>query len=921
MSRKLLMTAMLLFAIALGIPQTSTLVRGAEPAAPAKPAEPRKVVSIEGVTEYALDNGLRVLLYPDRSASRLTVNLTVLVGSRHEGYGEAGMAHLLEHMLFKGTPNHPDVYKSLRDHGATFNGTTWLDRTNYFETMPTSEENLEFAIRLEADRLVNSFVRRDDLASEMTVVRNEFEEGENDPRTVLTQRMLSAAYAWHNYGKSTIGNRSDIERVPIENLQAFYKRHYQPDNAVLIISGNFNEGQALKHIGQYFGPLKKPARQLAKTYTEEPAQDGERSVTLRRVSKTGLVGAVYHIPAASHEDYAAVEVLANVLDPEPSGRLYKALVTTKKATSVSAYTYGLHDAGVLIIKVDTESGEGLDGVRDTMTEVLEGLASGQVEKDEVERSKAKLLKWREGLMKNVNAIGIELSEWVGCGDWRLFFVHRDRLEKVTPEDVARVAGKYLKRGNRTVGLCVPTDKADRTPMPEPTDIVALVKDYKGRAAVAQGENFEATPENIEKSVRRSALPGDVKLALLPKKSRAEAVILEMTLSYGNADSLRGQTTAAALMGALMRSGTKGHTYQKLQDELDKNKITLSVGGSGGSLTVSVRCTRSTLPKALELLREVLREPTFPDDEFDVLKRQVLANLREGQTDPQSLASIALRRKLRPYPADDVRCVLTFEEAIRRVEKLTVADVRKVYEEQLGGTAGEVVIVGDFDADATVAALGAVLKDWKSKTPYRRIPDSADTSVQGGTIVLQTPDKANAYYVSGLRVAIDNNHADHAALVIGNYIFGGGSSSRLFARVRGKDGLSYGVGSAYSAGSLDKASQFGVEAIANPTNMPKVESAVAEELAKFLKDGVSDKELEEGKKAFLALLKNDLASDDVLAALLLGQLQTGRTSAFLADFEKKVKVLTAEQVNEAFRRHVDPKRLVIVTAGDFQKKAN
>ena len=919
MSRKLLMRAMLLFAVSVGGLFPPTLALGAEPAGQVKPTEPRKVASVEGVTEYALDNGLRVLLYPDRSASRLTVNMTVLVGSRHEGYGETGMAHLLEHMLFKGTPTHPDVFKALRDHGATFNGTTWVDRTNYFETMPASEENLEFAIKLEADRLTSSFVKRDDLASEMTVVRNEFEQGENNPGKILTQRMLSTAYAWHNYGKSTLGNRSDIERVPIENLQAFYKHHYQPDNAVLIVSGNFDDKQALGHVARYFGPLKKPTRRLSRTYTEEPSQDGERSVTLRRVGKNGLVGAVYHIPAASHEDYAAVEVLANVLDPEPSGRLYKALVATRKATSVSAYTYGLHDPGVLVVTAETESGQGLDEVRVTMTEVLERLASGQVEKEEVERSRAKLLKWREALTKDVNAIGIELSEWVGCGDWRLFFVHRDRLEKVTPEDVARVAGKYLRRSNRTVGLSVPTDKADRTPVPEGPDIAALVKDYKGRAAVAQGENFEPTAENIEKAVQRTELPGGVKLALLPKKSRGEAVVLEMSLSYGNSDSLRGQTTTAALLGPLMRSGTKKHTYQKLQDELDRNKITLSVGGSGGALGVSVRCTRSTLPKALELLREVLREPTFPEEEFDVLKRQLLTNVRQAQTDPQSLASLELRRKLRPYPAEDVRSVPTLEEVIGRLEKLTVADVRKLYEEQLGATAGEVAIVGDFDVDATAAALGAVLKDWKSATPYRRVEEVADTSVPGETIVLETPDKANAFYSAGLRLAIDNNHPDHAALVIGNFIFGGSSSSRLFNRVRGKDGLSYGVGSAYSAGTLDKASQFSVEAIANPKNMPKVEDAITDELAKFLKDGVSDKEVEEARKAFLALLKNDLASDPVLAGILLGQLEMGRTSKFLAEFEKKVGALTADQVNEAFRKHVDPRRLVIVMAGDLKKK--
>ena len=206
-------------------------------AAQAAPAAPMKVTSIEGITEYRLDNGLRVLLFPDPTRPKVTVNLTVLVGSRHEGYGETGMAHLLEHMLFKGTPTHPDIPGAMKERGAQFNGSTWLDRTNYYETLPASDKNLEFAIRLEADRMINSPIKAEDLATEFSVVRNEFEMGENSPERVLSQRMMAVAYEWHNYGKSTIGNRSDIERVPVDNLRAFYKKFYQPDNAVLVVAG------------------------------------------------------------------------------------------------------------------------------------------------------------------------------------------------------------------------------------------------------------------------------------------------------------------------------------------------------------------------------------------------------------------------------------------------------------------------------------------------------------------------------------------------------------------------------------------------------------------------------------------------------------------------------------------------------------
>ena len=260
---------------------------------------PSKVASVEGITEYRLANGLQVLLFPDPSRPKVTVNLTVFVGSRHEGYGETGMAHLLEHMVFKGTPDHPDIPAAMKERGAQFNGTTTPDRTNYFETLSASDENLEFAIKLEADRMVNSPIKSEDLATEFSVVRNEFEMGENSPRRVLSQRMAAVAFEWHNYGKSTVGNRTDIERVPVDSLRAFYKRFYQPDNAMLVVAGRFDERKALEYVNRYFGALPRPERKLPATYTEEPPQDGQRVVTLRRVGDVGLVGLLYHVPSGA----------------------------------------------------------------------------------------------------------------------------------------------------------------------------------------------------------------------------------------------------------------------------------------------------------------------------------------------------------------------------------------------------------------------------------------------------------------------------------------------------------------------------------------------------------------------------------------------------------------------------------------------
>src|SRR3954470_2425632 len=235
----------------------------------------QKLASVEGITEYAYPNGLRVLLFPDPSKPKVTVNVTYLVGSRHEGYGETGMAHLLEHMLFLQTRTRPNIKQELTDHGADMNGTTSWDRTNYFETVNATDDNLRWALGLEADRMVNTRIEKPILDKEMTVVRNEFEMGENNPINVMFQRVLETAYLWHNYGHLPIGNRSDIEKVPAERLAAFYQKYYQPDDAVLTVAGRFDETKALQWIAETVGRIPRPGRQLQPTYTQEPTQDGE----------------------------------------------------------------------------------------------------------------------------------------------------------------------------------------------------------------------------------------------------------------------------------------------------------------------------------------------------------------------------------------------------------------------------------------------------------------------------------------------------------------------------------------------------------------------------------------------------------------------------------------------------------------------
>ena len=881
---------------------------------------PKKIVTIEGITEYLLDNGLKVLLVPDNSRPTVTVNLTVFVGSRQEGYGEAGMAHLLEHMVFKGTPLHPKVPAVLQARGARFNGTTWVDRTNYYETLPANAENLEFAIRLEADRMVNSFIKGEDLASEMTVVRNEFERGENSPERILGQRMMATAFEWHNYGKSTIGNRSDIERVPVEKLQEFYRKHYQPDNAMLVVAGQFQEAPTLALIQKYFGALKRPDRKLDTTYTEEPPQDGERTVTLRRVGDVAIAGLLYHIPAGPSPEFAAVEVLENLLTSVPSGLLYKALVETKKAASVSGGAFAWHDPGALRIMAEVSVGNDPQVVLDTMTDVIDKVTKEGVTEKDVERSKVQLLKHRELEAADTSGIAVELSEWAAQGDWRLYFLHRDRVEKVTPAEVKAAAEKYLQRNNLTIGLFLPTEKAQRIEVTPTPSLNEMLANYKGRADQSQGEAFDVSPANIEARTKRVKLAPGIDAALLSKKTRGEVVELRLAIRYGTAESLANLSTACEYLPELMARGTEHLTRAELQDELDLNRASLSAAGMAGVSIFTIQTKRSNFAPVLDLLRQVLREPKLESTELDVLKNRHLATLESQKTDPQYVASRAMQRIYAPYPPTDVRYVATIEEEIERVKALDAETLQKMYRNFFGSQSIQMSVVGDFDIAAITPKLQELFADWKATEPYARIERLAPPKWTAGTQAIETPDKANAVYYSGLSLPMKDDNPDYPALVIGDYILGAGAlSSRLGDRIRQREGLSYGVRSSFTADSLDPRASVSVMAICNPGNIGKVETAVREEIDLLLKKGPSEEELTKAKAGYLQRAEVGRTDDATLAQQLNTTLLTGRTLKFQQDLETKISELTPEQVVAALRKYIDVKKLYVVTAGDFAKQ--
>lgn len=881
----------------------------------------KSVTNVEGISEYRLDNGLQVLLFPDQTKETVTVNITYHVGSKHENYGETGMAHLLEHLVFKGTPRHPDIPAELSAHGARPNGTTWTDRTNYFETFAANDKNINWALDMEADRMVNSYIAKKDLDSEMTVVRNEMERGENSPFRVTMQRVSSAAYTWHNYGKSTIGARADVENVPIDRLQAFYKKYYQPDNATLIVAGKFEPEDMLGRVKKYFGPIPKPTRILPPMYTREPAQDGEKLVTVRRVGDVQLYYAAYHIPAGSHQDYAALDVLSQILGDTPSGRLHKRLVEGNLASRSFGSNYQWHDPGLAVFGIQVDKEGDLDTAATAMLKEIEDIKNNGITDVEVERVKRNILKNIELSFNSSESFALNISEWVGMGDWRLFFLHRDRIEKVTRADVQRVAQAYLQRNNRTAGRFIPTTQPERIEVPMVGSLADMLDGYKGRAAIAQGEYFEPSFSNIDSSTLKRQLSNGVELALLPKKTRGESVVISLALGLGNEKSLQGLRATGDAVGAMLMRGTKKYSREQLKIEFDKLKAQARVGGSAVNAYANIVTTRENLLAVLKLTGEILKNPAFDKQEFKQYQSTLEVDIEQNLQDPQRLAFREYARKQNTFGKKHPLYQPTLEEELEAITNLRYKDLATFHEKFYGAEHLQIGIIGDFEPDDVTKELEVLFGNWKSLERYQRIATPYQ-AVNNETVVFDTPDKENALFLATMAMPVGDKSEDAPALELANYIFGGGFlNSRLATRLRQKDGLSYTVRSVLGHLSHDKKSALTAFAICAPQNLNKVQKGFEEELNKLLQDGFTDEEIAAAKTGLLQSKKVSRAQDDELVGTLVAHLDLGRTMQWNKTYEERLQKLTADDLLAVINQYITLDKFAFVKAGDMNKANN
>ncbi len=873
------------------------------------------VTSVEGFDEYALPNGLHVVMLEDDSKPTTTVNMTVKVGSRYEHYGETGMAHLLEHMMFKGTPHYGAIMTEFQHRGLEANGSTTVDRTNYFASMAESPQNLDWYMHWLADALVNSNVARKDLDSEMTVVRNEMERGENDPSTVLYFKTLAAAYWWHAYGHVPIGARSDVENVDISHLQAFYHKYYQPDNAVLIVTGKFDTAKTLQLIADTFGKIARPTRVLEPTYTLEPVQDGEHSVVVRRAGGSPVLYTVYHVPAGSDPRFPAGQLATEILGG-PELRLTKALVEKGLAADTGAEAMSRQEPGTVLFEADLSADQSIDAARDALIATVEGVDKAPFTQDELTRAKNIWLRNFDQLLADPQRLGVGLSEYVAIGDWRLLFFRRDGIKAATLADVNNFATTFFLRSNRTVGTFIPTADSKRAPPLGRVDVEAELKDYKGQASVSAGETFDSSPANLAKRTEFTSV-GPVRLGLLPKKTRGAKVVAQVSLKFGDEKSLFGRDTDGSMAAAMLSRGSTRYSREQLASEFEKLGTTWSIEGSAEGTSLTVVTTRANLDAALELGIEVLKTPHFEATEFEQLKAAELQGLQSQADEPETKLSEAIASYANPYPKGDVRYPDNTAESIDEIKTAKLDGAKSFYQDFYGASSAVVSVVGDFDSADIKRIVEKDLAGWSSPKPYTRVPRPW-YDLPAKQFKIETKDKQNALMLVKTTQALREEDRQFQALRLATSIFGGGAAggSRLTDRIRQKDGLSYSVGAFAVGGQYNANATWEAEGIFAPQNEAHVQSDFYDELDRARRDGFTQDELDHANASIRSELRLSRAQDSTLVGVIEGLIERDKRFDYLDQVQQMRDSLSLDEVNAAFRKYVSPDHLVFGVAGDF-----
>jgi zinc protease len=891
------------------------------------PPNVEEVETYRGITQYRLkSNGMTLLLVPDHATPVFTFMVVYHVGSRNEAPGNTGSAHLLEHMIFnKSTENfgrskgHKTFQEVLYEAGADFsstNMTTWYDRMNGYSTLPS--DKLELAMKIEADRLGRALILDSERQPEMSVVRNEYEIGENNPNQALFKAVIASAIQAHPYHWSTIGYRSDIEGVTTEKLREHYKNFFWPDNSEALLVGDFDPQQAIVMFDREFGSFKKSDKPIPKVVTVEPPQEGERRAIVRRPGNVGMVMIGHIRPGTSSPDYIPLEVLTTILGEGVSSRLHKALVEKQLASDVFASNFTLRDPFPLLVGATALSGKTHEEVEAALKAALREVAEKGVTDEEVKRAQQQIevaaIRERDGTYPFASSMG----EAIASADWKWFLDYVDNIKAVTAADVKRVASTYLVPEHATVGWFVPAANAKPSGAP-PTPAAISTPIRKTAAEVAGAPQSVVKPRQKQTSFAsrtvRKVLSNGLTVDVIENHSVPTVAIRGLVFA-GESSVPSTRVALPELTTRMMQRGTKTRTKEQIGALLENAGATRVYSTNVFEMNLSLNGLSRDLPLLLDVLADELINPAFSPAELEKAKPEMRTSVLRADENTGSRAVEKLTQLV--YSKDHPYRSAGKDAILASLESATAAHVREFHSQRYAGSNMILAIVGDVDAAKTIAMVEKTLARLPKGQRAQLASDRAAAAEKAAREVVTMRGKANMNLIYGAASGLRRTDPDYEAALVGNAALGQNSlSSRIGRRVRDTEGLSYNLSSRYQmSDALDGVWLVNVNVA--PQNLARAMKSTREEIEKFAKEGITDEEVEIQKNFFAGNFQVNLGSNAGVANALVVAEKFGFGPKYLDEYPGRIRAVTKEQVNAAMRKHLSPDKLHVVVAGDLDK---
>lgn len=887
----------------------------AAPVSPA-PAPISRIALTKGVQKTVLENGLTVLTKEVHTAPVVSVQVWYRVGSRNEGRGESGISHQLEHLMFKGTQERPVQFGRLFSAlGSQFNAFTSYDQTVYFGTV--ERDKLTALLTLEADRMQGSVISPEHLDSEKRVVISELQGYENSPNYRLSRAVMRAAFPNRAYGLPVGGTKADVEQFTVEQVKNYYQTYYSPDNAVLVITGDFSTDAALQVVQQTFGKVPQRPRQLSRRQPLPAPQAQAKSntpIVLKEAGSAALLQVVYPLPELTHPDVPAIDVLDAILTGGRSSRLYQALVESGLASTVGGSAAELMEPGWYSVSATAAPGQDAPTINTTLQKTLAAVRQTSVTPEELKRAKtqlrASLILSNQDITRQANLLGYNQTV---ADDYQFVERYLNAIDKVTAADVQRVAKTYLDPAKQTIGFFEPT-QPDGKPGTTAAEVGRTTEKFSPGQPVDPAELARYLPPASNTTLSTSqplpeqwVLPNGLRVLLLPDRS-VPSVNLSGRIDAGTGFDPKPLAGLASLTANNLMNGTETQTALALAKALEDRGASLGFSANREGVSVNGTGLSVDLPVLLSTLADVLQHATFPADQVERSRNRALTSLKLQLDDPRSLARRVFQQSI--YPEDHPFHSFPTEASLKRI---TRENLVQFYQKYYRPDTSTIAIVGDFDPAQVKPLLNQSLGQWqvKGEPPKLQVPAVAlpEASKQVNRVI---PGKAESVTYVGYNGIARKDPRYYAALVLNQILGGDTLSSRLGTEIRDRQGLTYGIYSAFATGIYP--GPFLIQMQTAPGDTQKAVANTLALLQQVREQGVTQAELDNAKRSIASSYPVDLASPDSVADAILGNSIYGLSPEELREFPKRIEAVTAAEVQQVIQELIQPDRVVIVTAG-------